>query len=119
MRTASLASRTNGSFSSASEYTATVDTPRLRAAAPIRRAISPRFAIRIFRNIAAAERTRKKTECEVKPRRHHARVRHWRIGLHRAAADPRAQGEGRDDPGAGALPCGDAGGGGGGGRAGA
>src|SRR6186997_2367499 len=51
MQTSSSAKRTCREFSSASEYTATVLMPSSRQAWMIRRAISPRFAIRIFLNM--------------------------------------------------------------------
>src|ERR1700722_377164 len=51
MHTASSANRTCSEFRSASEYTATVSIPSSRHAPRMRSAISPRFAIRIFRNI--------------------------------------------------------------------
>src|SRR6185503_20563481 len=53
MRRASSASATWRASRSASEYTATVRTPRLRAAAITRQAISPRLAMRILRNTLA------------------------------------------------------------------
>src|SRR5687767_10475222 len=51
MQTSSSAKRTCNEFSSASEYTATVLMPSSRQAWMTRRAISPRFAIRIFLNM--------------------------------------------------------------------
>src|ERR1039457_4970712 len=51
MRTASSASRTFGAGASASEYTATEWTPSSWHARTTRRAISPRFATRIFFSI--------------------------------------------------------------------
>src|SRR5687767_12278412 len=53
MRTSSSANRTWSACSSASEYTATVLMPNSRHATIMRIAISPRFAIRIFLNIAS------------------------------------------------------------------
>src|SRR5688572_9280494 len=53
MRTASSAMRTCSASASASEWTATVAIPILRAVLMTRQAISPRFAIRIFPNISA------------------------------------------------------------------
>src|SRR5438045_7520074 len=53
MHTASSASFTYLASRSASEYTTTDLTPSSRQARWIRRAISPRFAIRIFLNIEA------------------------------------------------------------------
>src|SRR5713101_7646091 len=50
MQTSSSANRTCSEFSSASEYTATVLMPSSRHAKMMRRATSPRFAIRIFLN---------------------------------------------------------------------
>src|SRR5436190_798327 len=50
MCTASSQTRTCCEFASASEYTATVRTPRRFAVSATRQAISPRFAIRIFLN---------------------------------------------------------------------
>ena len=55
MQTASSASSTCRAFLSASEYTATVWMPILRAVLMTRQAISPRLAIRIFLNMAASE----------------------------------------------------------------
>src|ERR1035438_5109817 len=52
MHTASSANRTCSELRSASEYTATVAMPSSLQAQMIRRAISPRFATRIFWNIA-------------------------------------------------------------------
>src|SRR2546426_11289723 len=57
MQTASSAKRTWREFRSASEYTATVAMPSSLHAQITRRAISPRLAIRILRNIAQEERT--------------------------------------------------------------
>src|SRR4029453_7180181 len=54
MQTSSSANRTCREFSSASEYTATVLMPSSRHATITRSAISPRFAIRIFLNMANA-----------------------------------------------------------------
>src|SRR3954462_10748105 len=51
MQTSSSANRTCSEFSSASEYTATVLMPSSRQAQMMRRAISPRLAIRIFLNM--------------------------------------------------------------------
>src|SRR5690606_19638052 len=51
MHTASSASSTKSASWSASEYTATVWMPILRAVLITRQAISPRFAIRIFLNM--------------------------------------------------------------------
>src|SRR5688572_18251770 len=51
MHTSSSANFTCSEFSSASEYTATVLMPSSRHAWMMRRAISPRLAIRIFLNI--------------------------------------------------------------------
>src|SRR3982751_453345 len=53
MQTSSSAKRTCREFSSASEYTATVRIPSSRQAQMMRRAISPRLAIRIFLNMVA------------------------------------------------------------------
>src|SRR5690349_5912549 len=50
MRTASSANATCCALASASEYTATVAIPSLRAVRITRQAISPRFAIRIREN---------------------------------------------------------------------
>jgi hypothetical protein len=52
MQMASSANRTCNALRSASEYTATVRTLSSRHAERMRSAISPRFAIRIFRNIS-------------------------------------------------------------------
>src|SRR3979411_666680 len=52
MHTSSSAKRTCSDSRSASEYTATVSTPSSRHARMMRSAISPRFAIRTFLNIA-------------------------------------------------------------------
>src|SRR5262245_26926823 len=52
MQTCSSANSTCSEFSSASEYTATVLMPSSRQAWMTRSAISPRFAIRIFLNMA-------------------------------------------------------------------
>src|SRR5258708_21161596 len=52
MQTSSSANRTCSEFSSASEYTATVRTPSSRHAQMMRRAISPRLAMRIFLNMS-------------------------------------------------------------------
>src|SRR6266542_4631938 len=54
MHTASSAKRTCRPWASASEYTATVLTASSLQAQMTRRAISPRFAIRIFLNIPGA-----------------------------------------------------------------
>src|SRR3954447_12488669 len=54
MQTASSASSTCRAFLSASEYTATVAMPILRAVLMTRHAISPRLAMRIFLNMAKA-----------------------------------------------------------------
>src|SRR5258708_8755957 len=54
MHTAWSAKRTCRPWASASEYTATVLTPSSLQAQMTRRAISPRFAIRIFLNIPGA-----------------------------------------------------------------
>src|SRR5580704_11725064 len=51
MHTASSANRTCNELRSASEYTATVEIPSSLQAQITRRAISPRLATRIFRNI--------------------------------------------------------------------
>src|SRR5436190_2866064 len=51
MQTSSSAKRTCSEFASATEWTATVLIPSSRQAKMIRRATSPRFAIRIFLNI--------------------------------------------------------------------
>src|SRR5262249_28687864 len=56
MRRASSASATWRASRSASEYTATVRTPRARAVAITRQAISPRLAIRILPNMSALGR---------------------------------------------------------------
>src|SRR5579859_2563852 len=53
MRTASSARATCCAPASASEYTATVAIPSLRAVRITRQAISPRFAIRILENTSA------------------------------------------------------------------
>ena len=53
MQMASSASSTGSEFSSTCEYTTTVWMPSSRAARSTRRAISPRFAIRILRNTAS------------------------------------------------------------------
>src|SRR3954463_15275132 len=55
MQTLSSASSTCRAFLSASEYTATVAMPILRAVLMTRQAISPRLAIRIFLNMMASE----------------------------------------------------------------
>src|SRR5271154_1983678 len=55
MQMASSAKRTCSELRSASEYTATVLTPNSRQAERMRRAISPRLAIRIFRNMGLGE----------------------------------------------------------------
>src|SRR6202521_4671443 len=52
MQTASSAKRTWSALRSASEYTATVAMPSSLHASMTRRAISPRLAMRIFRNIS-------------------------------------------------------------------
>src|SRR5689334_20125592 len=56
MHTASSAKRTCRACASASEWMATVAMPISRAARSTRTAISPRFAISIFRNIAGRRR---------------------------------------------------------------
>src|SRR5277367_5169269 len=55
MQMASSAKRTCSELRSASEYTATVLTPSSRQAERMLRAISPRLAIRIFRNMGLRE----------------------------------------------------------------
>src|SRR5271157_5335964 len=55
MQTASSARSTCRAFLSASEYTATVRTPIVRAVLMTRQAISPRLAIKIFWNMATSE----------------------------------------------------------------
>src|SRR5690242_16864919 len=59
MHTSSSANRTCSEFSSASEYTATVLMPSSRQAWMMRRAISPRFAIRIFLNMVRSSPLRR------------------------------------------------------------
>src|SRR5215471_5645324 len=61
MQTASSAKRTWSAFLSASEYTATVAMPSSLQASMIRRAISPRLAMRILRNIVWAGPSRART----------------------------------------------------------
>src|SRR5207247_11042677 len=56
MQTSSSANLTWSDSASASEWTATVAIPSSRQAHMIRRAISPRFAIRIFLNTALRSR---------------------------------------------------------------
>src|SRR5262245_56779549 len=77
--TARSASRTKGASQAASEYTATVETPISRQVRWMRRAISPRFAIRSLRIAAShpehAELAGARDDVRVDRRERHAQRR--------------------------------------------